>query len=416
MPYQDQNASKVGHIDILRYLEREELEHLQAPIVTPDTALQFIQAVPAGVFTNVCAVDSGPVTAASDVPPYSTLEIINSVSLDLKVKSLVDSNSPLDSPTSLLKYINDSMTRTVCVIPTRNLIEPGMSYQETFRKKIYSFFINNPILIDTLQWLLFSDNKTVKVNCPYCGEAHKILSRKISCAGCGEPIYITDFLGFHEELSDTSARQTATNSVMKHVEILLLFAKVKQLWEQDQDELHNYLFISDGPLYFAAPFNKLIPSIRKFLTYASGIGIPINLVGIEKTGMFVSYFDMIKSNVSPLSFSLLNDYFIRSEIQQMHRWEHPYGLNTHFGSKLFFKVDEKNQFVINVAIGRVIEEPEKGDFAYFDRILNTILVLKSNRYPSGIIPVELAHNYASISKYPGSTVLSRVTKEYLGWT
>ena len=349
MPYSgskytpDERAGKTGHIPIERLLASDdEIKDLR--VVTPNPNIPWVDIDSDGDhFEKFVAVDSGPAKVVASNWPWQALSTFNVTCLKLDRDILLDPY-PFQDPQKQAEYINKNSTRVSAIIPTRNVIKQGLSFPETFRYMIWKVFQSHPDILATLRWLLFQDTESVTTRCPSCPTQITLTeSTSITkCSNCDETVYISDFLTLHNDLAESAARETAISGLMSNIEVLLLFSKVKLLWESDKTLLSDHLFIKDGPLYFQVPFNKLIIPIRKFLEKAAKNGTPVCMVGQEKSGSFVKYLDMIKSDASKHSYLILDDTFIHSQVHEMKKWEHLYGKFTYFGGKVFVNRNYKN--------------------------------------------------------------------------
>jgi len=416
MPYIDEPASKTGHIPLTKLLTPEELDNLKT-VSEPETKSRWTNVnFSPDTFDKIVVCDSGPTAAVAQSWPYQSLTFFNTVSLTLDTEQIF-ATDPFKDPKELLEYINANLIRISAIIPTRNIIHPDLSFQETFRLKVWSIFGNYPELLQTLHWLIFQDRSSITITCPQCEKRTQIYSKSnvTTCIECNKTVYLSDFLSLHSDLSESAARETAISALMNNVEVLSLFSKVRQLWKSDKQLLANYLFIKDGPLFFQAPFNKLVIPIRKFLAKAIENETPVFMIGQEKTGTFASYLDMIKKDSRVFSYFILDDNFIHSQIQQMRKWNYPYGMHTHFGSKIFVTGNTQNHLVVNIATPKLYNTPSESDFPSFNKIINTVLRVRSFQYKSALLPIQLAHKYASISQYPGSSILQKITQDTLRW-
>tara|TARA_Y100001936_G_C16040745_1_gene651404 strand:- start:141 stop:1397 length:1257 start_codon:yes stop_codon:yes gene_type:complete len=416
MPYNDEKAGKTGHIPITKLLTSEELQNLKT-VAMPETKLNWTDVqFTSDTFEKVVVCDSGPATAVAQSWPYQSLTYFNTVVLTLDTDQILSSD-PFKDPRELLDYIDSNLIRISAIVPIRNIIHPDLSFQETFRLKVWNIFENYPELLQTLHWLVFQDHSSVTITCPECEKRTTIYSKSnvTTCIDCSRTIYLSDFLSLHIDLSETSARETAISSLMNNIETLCLFSKIRQLWQSDKQLLAKHLFIKDGPLFFPAPFNKLVLPIRKFLARAIDNETPVFLISQEKNGTFASYLDMIKNDSRMFSYLILDDHFIHSEIQQMRKWNYLYGMHTHYGCKIFLTGNTNNHLVLNIATPRLYDKPNESNFPSFDRIVNTVLRIRSFQYKSALLPIQLAHKYASISNYPGSSILQKITQETLRW-
>ena len=90
---------------------------------------------------------------------------------------------------------------------------------------------------------------TTAFECPHC-HRNTTLPHDAdtgSCEVCGKPIYITDWLGFHQEMGEDSAPEGIATTYMNIHETLLLFTAIRHYWLHKKNILSECLFVKDGP-------------------------------------------------------------------------------------------------------------------------------------------------------------------------
>ena len=157
--------------------------------------------------------------------------------------------------------------------------------------------------METLKWLAYEkwDGKQKSLplfECPHCREkvatlpydAEQGMCPKMDCRG---NIFLTDMLGFHQEMTLDAASDSVATAYMNIHETLLLFTGIRYYWQHQKQWLSSCLFVKDGPLSIRAQYSKLVAPIRRFLTFAKMQNHTIYLVGQEKTGQFVEHLQLI---------------------------------------------------------------------------------------------------------------------------
>jgi hypothetical protein len=212
-------------------------------------------------------------------------------------------------------------------------------------------------------------------------------------------------LGFHQEMAQETAPNTVATNYMSIHETLLLFTGIRYFWEHNKGVLNKCLFVKDGPLSIRAQYSKLVNPIRRFLAFALKQGVPVCILGQEKTGAFVEHLDLIGAQAPVGTVFLPDDMYIKTEVQHRPHTGAPYGKDTNYGAKLFVKVNNYHKMVLNVPIGLYVQSPQIGELIGFDRICATLPAILSNRHEGALLPIELAHGVASLSTYPSARIL-----------
>ena len=245
-------------------------------------------------------------------------------------------------------------------------------------------------------------------DCPHCSETCATLpydAETGSCPICKKALFLTDMLGFHQEMGpDSAPNQVATNYMSVH-ETLLFFTGIRYFWENKRDILPTCLFVRDGPLSIRAQYSKLVEPIRRFLAHAQASGTTIHILSQEKTGYFVDHLALIGKDAPIGSFFIPDDQYIRAEIQHRASTGDPYGRYTNYGAKIFVKLTDFHQMVINIPTGRYVANPSYNDLIGADKIFATLPTILSARYEGALLPVELANGVASLSTYPSAQIL-----------
>ena len=245
-------------------------------------------------------------------------------------------------------------------------------------------------------------------DCPFCHQTVATLSYDSEegyCPSCGGKIFITDMLGFHQNLLEESAPNIIASDYMMIHETLLLFTAIRYFWENNRELLRDSLFVKDGPLSIRAQYSKLVAPIRRFLEFAFNESYPINILGQEKTGRFVDHLEIIGPQLDNNSFFIPSNQYIREEVQQIPNIGQPYGRDTNYGAKVFIKLDNYSKYVLNIPTVGYKENPLQEDLIGFQQIVSTLPTILSSRFENALLPIELANGIASLSTYPSAKVL-----------
>jgi len=212
-------------------------------------------------------------------------------------------------------------------------------------------------------------------------------------------------LGFHQEMAPDSAPDTVATAYMSIHEVLLLFTGIRYYWEKNKEILSRCLFVKDGPLAIRAQYSKLVNPIRRFLVHARDQGYLIHIFGQEKTGRFCEHLELIGRN-APVGYIFIpSNQYIKEEIQHRPNTGAPYGKDTNYGAKVFVKLNNYHQMVLNIPTGGFVEDPALSDLIGVENIFATLTTILSNRYEGALLPIELANGIASLSTYPSAQIL-----------
>ena len=245
--------------------------------------------------------------------------------------------------------------------------------------------------METLKWIVdkkWTNNQKElpTFQCPHCEDIVATLpynSEIRSCPNCMEQIFITDMLGFHQEMSEDFAPDQLASDYMNVHELLLLFTGIRYFWETNKfDALENSLFVKDGPLMMPSQYSKLVEPIRQFIDFAQRKGYNINIIGQEKSGDFFEHLQLIGKNAPLKTMFIPNDSYIKEEIKQRPKksFQHLYGEKTNYGAKVFIKLNNYHQMILNIPTGRFNPNPNVSDLIGIDQICSTLETILSYRY------------------------------------
>jgi len=427
MPYQPgqrlpaERASRLGHLDVLNSdLVNKLISVFNNPALpATSTALPWI-SMPQGeaILSIVLSVDGSEQIVASETKPFKEMAFIKTalLRLDQTAISTIDPETP--HPMAIRDILTDSALYHATAIPLKNVAIPGISTYHTVRQTIYESFKDaslNGEPFETLKWLAYEkwDGKRKNLpafECPHCEKTVATLpydAESGHCPDCKGFLYLSDFLGFHLEMSQDTASETVATSYMNIHEMLLLFTAIRYYWENDRSVLKRSLFVKDGSLSLRAHYSKLVNPIRRFLTFADKQGHTIHLIGQEKSGKFFDHLELIHKGIPSGSIFIPDDTYIQEQVQRRPPSKEPYGKYNNYGAKVFVKLDRYHHMILNIPTGRYVQNPTLPDLIGGSRIFSTLPSIISNRFEGALLPVELAHGIASLATYPSAQVFKK---------
>jgi hypothetical protein len=240
-------------------------------------------------------------------------------------------------------------------------------------------------------------------------------------------LYSTDALRIHELFDPNRSTGEMFGQVMAVMEKLWLVHIMRAL---EQANLLNVLrdtaFFMDGPLAVFSTSAWLAPQIRKEISRINNLQKKINgydliIIGIEKSGTFRNHLsdldtesDGSPGRIPPRTILLIDDGYIKKNIIFSESAK-PYGQDTYFGRKFFYKtktdyllvpvVASYNEHQASLTTANPDQFPRLGDIAY---LLDDLV---SSRYPDSVSPLISAHAEAAIPLSLGKKLFDEIARE-----
>ncbi|MHB8177694.1 MAG: hypothetical protein ACYDA5_11805 [Vulcanimicrobiaceae bacterium] len=461
-PFNNQPAGKTGHEDILWNPEIIQYMETWADVPKPETAKLegiFSKAPTIGGYTPVVpevivAFDGSLYEASADQhEPSRRVGYIKvgMVALNVqKYQSLSDRNMPFVDPMAVNRL--QEQNAISMALPSAYLKEKDYdSIREGYRAAIFRHYSSDNTrigtdkhtMLDTVIDLLRINHAvvndggrevTILPSCPsednVCKEQNVKVSLvgKSACPACKTSLFVTDTLRVWECFSEFSSNLESFNRLMLATEgivlahSLLFFKRTNQL-----SILSNFAFVMDGPLSisgeaakFHAPIMSLINQLQIDMI-AQKLAPPL-IMGLTKTGMSVEHF-MVRKEAVPdgIAFPLTDEYRYTNIVGGNVRTR-PFGEEFYYGQDVLLKTDEGRQFLISLPYPWDSKQEQgfkknRFDLTHYrnvDTAIGIINMFQSDLYENSMVPVILAHEYASISLTPGGKILDLVTARALG--
>ncbi|TWU24862.1 NurA domain protein [Novipirellula galeiformis] len=365
---------------------------------------------------------------------------VASVLLDLAKITELDEQRPVD-PREFRK--TEQADTIDAALPGSNVVTIShTNARESFRQQLFESFHdtmfdddNHTRLLSTYESLLAHKPTSRGQECPY-RESHGCDGNFIVAAGCsstpccGRPVYSTDALRIHERFNDVGTNGEAFGLVMQVWERILMI-HLLQCFERQGilGKISRLGFFMDGPLAQFGPPAWLsraisIELMRLNREVREETQRDLLIVGIEKSGNFVSHFEEIDTTEEPgeqrfprRSYQLLTDSYIKRRII-FSESEKQFGADTYFGRKFFYKTACGARIVANmpflteeqdtIATGSIDQYPE---FALICKLLDKLV---SSRFENAVSPLVAAHSHAAIPLHLGTKVLKRLANALMG--
>jgi hypothetical protein len=240
---------------------------------------------------------------------------VASVLINLKLIDQLDEERPVD-PQLFRK--TEEAAAVDAVLPGSNVITRNhTSARDAFREGVFDVLHDKLVdeedrtrLLDTFEALLALKPQGHGQTCPYdhlgCDQHVVIPPGNTNChCGKSNTIYSTDALRIHERFFHDGTNGEAFGLVSEVWGKVLLVHLLRCFERQGMlEQLGRLAFILDGPLAVFGPPAWLSAAISTELKRINGIfryktGTDLLILGIEKTGTFVTHFDEIDMTEEP---------------------------------------------------------------------------------------------------------------------
>ena len=247
------------------------------------------------------------------------------------------------------------------------------------------------------------------------------------CPHSGEPLFSTDALRLHELMNPGGSNGELFGQTMATFEKLWLIHILRSFEKKGWlSTLHRVAFVMDGPLAVFSTSSWLTKVIEDELVRINNLQKQINgqdllIIGIEKSGTFFNHFEKIDTNQEGIndvfprqSAFLLDDDYIKKNII-FSESQKPYGQDTYFGRKFFYKTISGQRIVPVVAwfndYQKYIRTANADQFTRLGDVMNLLDSLVSSRYPNSLTPLISAHAEAAIPLNLGTRIFEDIARE-----
>ena len=441
MPYEGEFAAyhalhRLADTERVKQLLRRAQVYTAAtagPSLIPETAPEASESLP----EFIVAVDgSRQEVAVKNGYPGAQVGYLTvaSVLLDLTAIERLDQERPADPV--VFRKTEDTATLDAALPGSNVVTRTHRSAKVSFREELYDVFQNEVIdaedripLIETYEALLALKPAARHPICPYvehgCGERF-IIGRGLSTCACSKalPVWSTDALRIHEHFRDLGTNGEAFGEVMQVWEHVLLIHLLRAFERRGLlAHLHRLAFFMDGPLaVFGTPawLSAAISSELKRLNAKvhQHTGRDLIIVGVEKTGAFVTHFDEVdladtsgQDRFGPRTYLFPTDDYIKQRIVFSDSPKR-YGKDTYFGRKFLYKTTSGARIVANLPFLNESQDTLDSDnvdiFPSFGTVCVLLDKLVSCRYPNALAPLVSAHAHSAIPLHLGAKVLEQL--------
>jgi hypothetical protein len=449
MPYKNRSgrlerARSTGHVTIVQNeLVQERLRSFRVFSQTPPAALEtelLVDATSLGQVQStpkwVMSFDGSPQeVAAREEYPSTRLGYVQVAGVLVHLDELLgQERAHLVDPAVIRSATQEALHSMV--LPGSNVCRKDMpTVRDSWRAEVYEIFRDYtveeiPLLEIFMQLVRFSDKSAAgSVVLARCSASGACSARNIvvprqgtTCTSCNGHVFPTDALRLHEEVSEEHANATPLGRLMTVLEHITLVAYLYFLGQRQPRVLGSVGFVLDGPLALFGPQAWLHTPILAFLEALEASLVEKNLacpivVGIEKGGQFADHVEDIAGLINRGQLMRLpDDYIYRHILTFRGSPNTAFGRDTYYGQKFFYKTHQGQMLTITIP-KRTPPPARPDDPKHYPILASTLALLDrlgTNLYEDALIPVALAHSFASIPLKTGSKVLTLLSRELLG--
>lgn len=369
---------------------------------------------------------------------------VSSVLLDMAKMRQLDSQRPAD-PVEFRTI--EKASSIDCALPGCNVVCEGEdSASASLRRKVFDEFLHRRVdsesetLLETYEALLAFKPANEKIElCPYSeegcpnpeGSYHRSTGQYHCRCPLALPLYSTDALRIHEGMNPAGTNGAVFGEIMQVWERVWAVHFLRWLEHKGWlSSLRRIAIILDGPLavfghpaWLSSAIEQELRRLNQVVRAATG-GQDLLLLGIEKGGVFADHFLELDRNAdgSPDRFpmqtvALLDDAYIKRNII-FSKSERPYGRQTYFGRKFFYKT-RTGALIVGVLphLRDGDDDLSRAEAGQFPRLADALSVLDELvcvRYPNSLSALVAAHAEAAIPLHLGNDILGQLARRLMG--
>lgn len=387
--------------------------------------------------TRVVAIDGSSIThrVQNGFPgAEASLVMLSVVFIDVSKLAKI---TPQEIPSPRIFNEMDKASTLDAVLPGANIVRANMlgdTPVRYFRNTVFQALggvldKNHESLLETLREIVKDRHSTIRCPVDGCDKDFKKGTQSYQC-DCPrkELLFETDAFRFHERFNELGPNGEVHGEV-RHVLEVLSLVNILRFFERD-DRIHylrDCAFVLDGPLAVFGQPAWVAPYVRREIIRISSKalaknGAPLLLMGIEKTGQYVTHFLDLdwtdaggpRSKFAPRTALIPDAKYVNRNIVFRPEDAKPSGIDTYFGRKVFYKTKNSAHAVVNLAIvndeGLDFQNTSAAAFPRLGDALNILDHLSTYLYQDGFMPLVRAHAHAAIPLQRGTEILSSLFK------
>lgn len=415
-------ASKLGHLTVVNDpLVQDLLSEFNRTLVAGTGAQPLEGDVSMVGDARACdfvvAIDGSVSPIPNTLARHKTLSYVKVAALGLSCRLLERMSGPIVNPDLVEDMLKRGADTFSTVVPLSNVTLPGRDVFESIRAVLQTTFQRffEGAVYDTLRFLVSREwrptyEMTAHFQCPFC---HRDVALPRSrpdfpCPTCDRALTLVDYLELTSGLSEEGNDERVAMDLMMVLENLLLFHYLRLLVEQELTD--RTLLLKDGPLMLPHQYSRLVDPIRDYLAHLRDIGAPVFMAGIEKQQAFVNHIPEIEGRLEDGQVFVPSNHYILTYIKSGSGAGTLYGEKVLYGAKVYYKLDARNCWVLNVPYGPYRTDLSSGDLYGLGQVIATLRRLASRQFQNALLPIVAVNRIASLSVYPSNKILERLAE------
>ena len=424
--YPTEYANKVGHV---RLIKDSMIQSLIEAFEDHQTPTDEVIHQPTGQINidgecpieQVITIDGGHQAVPNIVRPERQVGFIQIASQLIKIETIENLREhSMTDPRQVREMLSHFTHHVLAALPMTGVHIPGLSVRESIREAIHRF-LNHYQLYNALSYLVYrqwerNPIESPSMDCIECGVQFELPrnTRNFPCPRCEASHRLSDYLGLCAEDSEDRPRAEVISNFRSVLEALILFSLIIKFRERSSI-MRRTLFLLDGPLLLRAQLSRLVEPIRALIADQRDRGLPLYLVGVEKSGELSDFADACSGSLKNVGdFFLPSTQFIVEEIHGRAFNENTYRNRVNYGAKVVTRVGTDHSLALNVPTGDYLLTPNADNLIGFDVIVRSLSQLLSYSYDNALIPIVLINAEASISNQPSGGILAQFVDSILG--
>ena len=366
------------------------------------------------------------------------------VLLDMEKVRTLDRHRPVD-PVQFRKTEDASSVDSA--FPGCNIIvDEEVSARSSLRKVLYETlkekhaFPGCESLLETYEALLqYKPRSSYPQRCPYTRDECCISEDQRYARGKGvytcpcrfkRDLYSTDALRIHERMKPAGSNGEIFGEIMQVLERLWVVHVLRSLEQMGWlSTLGSLAVVMDGPLAVFGQPAWIGQAIAEELMRLNEVareatdGRDLLMLGVEKSGMFADHLERLDTDergapdrLPRREALLIDDAYIKENIIFSDS-DKPYGEDTYFGRKFFYKTASGALIVASLPFLRESHRNTRtarpGQFPRLEDALAVLDQLASARYPNALAPLISAHAEAAIPLNLGRQILGDIAQRLM---
>lgn len=422
--YPTELANKIGHIKLVQDpMVQRMIEAFEDYRPTPPTAIPItgnIDLSESTPITQVITVDGGHQVVPNALRPERQVGFVQVASQLIRLETIEYLRAhPMLDPRKTQSLLSAYVHHILAALPVVGVHIPGQTLRESMREAIHRFLSHYdlyPALAYLVYWQWLPNPPIApSMQCLNCTRTFDlpINSVAFSCPHCAHDHRLSDYLGLCDQDADDRSTAETVSNFRAALEALALFSFITR-FRNHRPIVDHTLFLLDGPLLLRAQLSRLVQPIRALIADQRDRGLPLYLIGVEKSGEFRDFATSISPCLPEVGqFFLPSTQFVVEQIGGKSFDADTYRNRVNYGAKVVLRLGRNHVLAVDLPTGEYVLDPTVSALIGFEEVARALVPLLSYSHDNALIPVVLANSMASISNQPSGSLLAQFVDRIL---